>query len=92
MPAAAIPRRKFTKELDLHVLKEVQAVGANIAERGLTVVLFADVNRNLNCTSLFPWKMDGKHCPDRFKLLLAQWRSADRERAKRSGRGEEYGE
>ncbi|PXF43243.1 hypothetical protein BWQ96_07016 [Gracilariopsis chorda] len=38
------------------------------------------------------WNTDGKHCQDRFKLLVAKFRREDREKANASGGRETYGE
>lgn len=40
---------------------------------------FEDVVGNLNGTGQLPWRTDGKHCHDRYRLLLVQWQRADRE-------------
>jgi hypothetical protein len=40
----------------------------------------------------FPWNTNGKHCNDRYKLLLAKFRRVNRARALASGTEEEFGE
>jgi hypothetical protein len=37
-----------------------------------------------------PWNTDGKHCINRYKLLIATFRMADRARAATSGAEEEF--
>lgn len=69
------PRLKFSKELDFHLLKQVQAGGAQVTERAVTLLRFSEVSGNLNRTSLLPWKTDGNHYQDRFKIIVAQWRA-----------------
>jgi len=85
-------RRKFTKDLDLALLKEVQAAGAHRAPHGQTLLLFEQVAQHFNASGLVAWKTDGKHCQDRFKLLIAKFRKEDKEKAAASGGAEEYGE
>jgi hypothetical protein len=38
------------------------------------------------------WATDGKHCLDRYKLLVAFFKRADRIRASASGTEEHFGE
>jgi hypothetical protein len=38
-----------------------------------------------------PWNTDGKHCINRYKLLIATFGMADRARAATSGAEEEFG-
>ena len=51
-----------------------------------------EVATELNKLKLFPWLTDGKHCQDRFKLLIKNWRSEDARMIKASGVDETYGE
>jgi hypothetical protein len=53
---------------------------------------FEDVARALNEGNALPWNTNGKHCNDRYKLFLANFRRADRARALASGTEEEFGE
>jgi hypothetical protein len=46
----------------------------------------------LNEGNALPGNTNGKHCNDRYKLLLANFRRADRARALASGTEEEFGE
>jgi hypothetical protein len=52
---------------------------------------FEEVAPALNEGNALPWNSNGKHCNYRNKLLLANFRRADRARALASGKGEEFG-
>jgi hypothetical protein len=51
-----------------------------------------EVARALNEGNALPWNTNGKHCNDRYKLLLANFRRADRARALASRTKEKFGE
>jgi hypothetical protein len=65
---------------------------AHVCRRGRMTERFEDVARALNEGNALPWNTNGKHCNDRCKLLLANFRRADRARALASGTEEEFGE
>jgi hypothetical protein len=90
--AAPRVRRKFTDDLDIALLKELSAHNAHTARRGEAGLLFDAVAKSLNETRALPWLTDGKHCSDRFNLLIRLFRLQDR--AQRAGSGDEelYGE
>jgi hypothetical protein len=85
-------RRKFGEQEDILLLKEVVANGAHIVRRGSQCDKFDEVATSLNANSVMPWNTDGKHCIDRYKLLISTFRRADRARAATSGAEEEFGE
>lgn len=85
-------RRKFTKELDLCLLKEVQAAGTHIPQHQETLTKFMEVATSLSESSALQWVTDGKHAHDRYRLVLGQWKRLDKERALTPGGGEEFGE
>jgi hypothetical protein len=86
-----IPRRKFCEDHDTLLLKEVLACDAHVCRRGSQMEAFEEVSAVLNSSSALPWKTDGKHCLDRFKLLVACFRKFDRARASASGTEENFG-
>jgi hypothetical protein len=53
---------------------------------------FDEVSLALNKSSMMPWATDGKHRLDRYKLLVASFKRADRIRASASGTEEDFGE
>jgi hypothetical protein len=53
---------------------------------------FEEVSVALNNGGAFPWMTDAKHCLDRYKLLLSNFRRLDRVRASESGTEEEFNE
>jgi hypothetical protein len=53
---------------------------------------FKEVDRALNEGNALPWNTNDKHCNDRYKLLLANFRRANRARALASGTEEEFEE
>jgi hypothetical protein len=85
-------RRKFTEETDTALLKEVLAHNAHVARRGEAGSAFDAVATSLNDTSALPWRTDGKHCSDRFDLLVRVFRHSDSARRGESGIIEEYTE
>jgi hypothetical protein len=87
-----IPRRKFGEDHDTLLLKEVLACDAHVCRRGSQKEAIEEVSAVLNSSSALPWKTDGKHCLDRFKLLVACFRKVDRARASASGTEESFGE
>jgi hypothetical protein len=88
----AAPRRKFTEDHDVALLKEVIACGAHVSRRGSQMDKFEEVSAALNNGGAFPWMTDAKHCLDRYKLLLSTFRRLDRVRASASGTEEEFNE
>jgi hypothetical protein len=84
--------RKFGETEDVAFLKEIVANHAHVCRRGKVAENFEEVARALNEGNALPWNLNGKHCNDRNKLLLANFRRADRARALASGTGEEFGE
>jgi hypothetical protein len=85
-------RRKFTDVTDTALLKEVVAHNAHVARRGDSGSVFDAVAISLNETDVLPWRTDGKHCSDRFHLLVRAFRQTDATRRGESGREEEYTE
>jgi hypothetical protein len=85
-------RRKFGEQEDILLLKEVVAKGTYVVRRGSQCDKFDDVATSLNANSVIPCNTDGKHCIDRYKLLIATFRRADRGRAATSGAEENFGE
>lgn len=67
------PRRKFRRDLDMCLLKEVQANAAHVPAHGETIPKFAEVATKLNPTNVLPWVTDGKHCQDRLNIIVQQW-------------------
>ena len=68
-------RRKYTRNHDPQLLKKVQATGTHLAERGKAVDTFELVAANLNGNKSLPWPTEAKHCSDRFKLILRNYRN-----------------
>lgn len=58
----------------------------------MTLQGFTEVAQRFNNAKLVACKTDGKHCKDRFKLLITRLSSGDEERANNSRQAEEYGE
>jgi hypothetical protein len=85
-------RRKFCEADDIALLKEALAHNAHVCRRGKLTEKFEEVAVSLNDSSALPWPTNGKHCTDRFKLLVANFRRIDRARSSASGIEEEYGE
>jgi hypothetical protein len=85
-------RRKFSEADDTALLKEVLANKAHVSLRGTMTDKFEEVAAALNNSAALPWHTNGKHCSDRFKLLLANYRRTDRVRARASGTEEDFGE
>jgi hypothetical protein len=85
-------RRKFWEVEDIALLKEFVANDAHVYRRGKVAENFEDVARALNEGNALPWNTNGKHCNDRYKLLLANFRRADQARALANGTEEEFGE
>jgi xanthine/CO dehydrogenase XdhC/CoxF family maturation factor len=66
---------------------------AHACRRGKVTETFEEVARAaLNEGNALPWNTNGKHCNGRYKLLLENFRRADRARALASGIEEEIGE
>ena len=78
-------RRKFGEEEDILLLKEIVANGAHAVRRGSQSDKFDEVATSLNANGVMPWSTDGKHCIDRYRLLIATFRRADRARAATTG-------
>jgi hypothetical protein len=74
-------RRMFGETEDIASLKEIVANDANVCQRGKVTEKLEEVARALNEGNARPWNSNGKHCNDRYKLLLASFRRADRARA-----------
>jgi hypothetical protein len=74
------------------LVKEIVANNAHVCRRGKVAEKFGEVARALNEGNARPWNSNGKHCNERYKLLLANFRRADRARALASGTDEEFGE
>jgi hypothetical protein len=91
-PENCVGRRKFGETEDIELLKEVVANDAHVCRRGKVTENFEEAARALNESNALPWITNGKHCNDRYKLLLAKFRRADRARALASGTEEEFGE
>jgi hypothetical protein len=53
---------------------------------------FDEVSTALKNSGSMPWRTDGKHCLDRYKLRLASFKRADRARASASGAEKEFNE
>jgi hypothetical protein len=81
----AAPRRKFTEDHDVALLKEVIACGVHISRRGSQMDKFEEVSAALNNGGAFPWMTDAKYCLERYKLLLSTFRRLDRVRASAPG-------
>lgn len=87
-------KRKWNPRLNLALMREVSGAGAHIPPRNEVRQRFTDVANRLNGNAdlQLPWKTDGKHCRDRFKLLMEKWELHDRDAARASGGGELFGE
>jgi hypothetical protein len=75
---------------DIALLGEIVANDAHMCRRGNVTEIFEEV-RALNEGNALPRNSNGKHCNDRYKLLLANFRRADRARTLASGTDEEFG-
>jgi hypothetical protein len=85
-------RRKFGETEDIALLMDIVANDAHVCRRGKVTKKFEEVARALNEGNAFPWNTNGKHCNDWYKLLLANFRRADRACALASGTEVEFGE
>jgi hypothetical protein len=85
-------RRNFEEVEDITLLKETVANDTHVCRRGKVAEKFEDVARALNEGNALPWNTNGKHCNNRYKLLLANFRRADRTHALASGTEEKFGE
>jgi hypothetical protein len=72
-------RREFCD--DIALLKEALAHNAYVCRRGKLTEKFEEVAVSLNDSSALPCPTNGKHCTDRFKLLVANFRRIDRARS-----------
>jgi hypothetical protein len=88
----ACSRRKFGESEDIALLKEVLACGAHTCRRGSQMDKFDELSVSLNSNGALPLTTDGKHCLDRYKLLVASFKRTDRARASASGIEEPFGE
>lgn len=70
----------------------MQTNAAHRLNHGEMALKFSAVAESLNLSGALLWKTDNKHCNDRFKILLSQWKRDNRERSLTSVGGEEYGE
>jgi hypothetical protein len=68
-------KRKFSAEADLTLLRQVSATGAHTAKRGSQGVAFEAVATALNGSGTLSFKTDGKHCLDRYCLLMRAFAS-----------------
>jgi hypothetical protein len=73
------------------LVKETVANNAHACWRGKLAEKFGEAARALNEGNARPWNSNGKHCNVRYKILLANFRRADRARALASGTDEEFG-
>jgi hypothetical protein len=85
-------RRKFGETEDIALHKKLVANDAYVCQRGKVTENFEEVARALNAGNTLLWNSNGKHCNDRYKLLLANFGRAARARAVASGTEEEFGE
>jgi hypothetical protein len=92
IPVSRGARRKFGEAEDIALLKEVLANEAHVCHRGTMTGKFDEVACALNNSNALPWSTNGKHCNNRFKLLLVGFRRTDRARASASGTEEDFGE
>jgi hypothetical protein len=90
-PENCCGRRKFGETEDIALLKEIVASDAHVCRRGKVTEPFEEVARALNEGNALPWNTNGKHCNNRYKLLRANYRRADRARALASGTEDEFG-
>jgi hypothetical protein len=88
----AIQRRKFGEEQDIALLKEVLACNAHTSKRGSLMDNFDAVSGVLNTSRVLPWATDGKHCLDRYKLLVSCFKREDRAKSRASGTEEDFNE
>jgi hypothetical protein len=85
--AESLGRRKTS-----HPLIEIVANDGHVCRFGKVTETFEEVARALNEGNALPWNTNCKHCNDRYKLLLANFRRADRARALVSGIEEKFWE
>ena len=78
-------RRMFDVKLDLMLLTEIQKIEAHLCNRGTRFERFAKVADNLNASGKVPWRTDGKHCDDRFKLIKKKHKRGLNYRIRRRG-------
>jgi hypothetical protein len=88
----ATPRRKFCEDHDIALLKEVVAYDAHVCRRGSQMDKFDEVSLAANESNMMPWETEGKQWLDRYKLLVASFKRADRIRASALGTEEDFGE
>jgi hypothetical protein len=85
-------RRKFGEAEDIALLKEALAHDSHVCRRGKMTERFEEVASSLNNTNSLPWSTNWKHCTDRFKLLVANFRRTCRALSSASRVEVEYGE
>jgi hypothetical protein len=85
-------RRKFDEAEDIALLKDVLGYKAHIFWRGKMTEKFEKCTSSLNNGNELPWSANGKHCTNRFKLLIAKFRRTDRALSIASGVEDDYGE
>lgn len=80
--------------MNLALMKEVMAVGAHVPPKNEVTQRFSEVAKRLNenVELNLPWRTDGKHSRDRFRLLLNKWIEFDSTAATTSGGGEKFGD
>jgi hypothetical protein len=88
----ALQRIKFGERENISLLKEVISSDAHVSRRGALMEKFDEVITALNNSGSMPWRTDSKHCLDRYKILLASFKRADRARASASGAEDEFNE
>lgn len=61
--------------MNFALMKEVKVVRAHIQPRNGMTQRFDDVTKRLNNNAALqmPWRTDGKHCRNRFRLLFDKW-------------------
>jgi len=77
-PAGPRRRRKFTEDMDLNLLREVINANAHLKKHGMQSKAFDTVAECLNAAKVLPWPTDGKHCYDRYRLLVSSTKHVDR--------------
>lgn len=94
-PRDTVPRirRIWKEEHNVPLMQEVMACGAHVPGKCEVLTKFAAVAEKLNANThlSLPWITNGKHCRDRFKLLMDKWKTQDRVQAAASGCEEEFG-
>ena len=82
-------RRKWSEEMDVHLLKEVMAQGAHVSPHGRGQQRYESVVRELNKISTFRCSLDWKGARDRFQLIMGKLKREDTRNVRSSGIEEE---